>query len=128
VKTVLERVRGEFAVADSVRACAEKPSFAASAFLRCGEFHPRSKPNGFPALDEADATAMVPATLTERRVALSAELRGISLSPSDANPRDDANNPSGANPRGDANNPSGANPSRRNGPNGTNRRPGRRRL
>jgi hypothetical protein len=125
-------VRGEFAVADSVRACAEKRSFAASAFLRCGEFHPRSKPNGFLALDEADATATVPvpvpATLTERRMTLSAELRRLSLNPSDANPRDDANNPSGANPRDDANNPTGANPSRRNGPNGTNRRPGRRRL
>jgi hypothetical protein len=38
----------------------------------------------------------VPATLTERRVTLSAELRRLSLNPSDANPRDDANNPSGA--------------------------------
>jgi hypothetical protein len=52
----------------------------------------------------------------------------LSLSPSDANPRDDANNPTGANPREDANNPTGANPSRRNGPNGTSKRPGRRRM
>ena len=42
---------------------------------------------------------------------LSAELRGLSLSPSDANPRDDANNPRrannprGANPRDDTNTP-----------------------
>jgi hypothetical protein len=38
-------------------------------------------------------------------VTLSAELRGLSLSPSDANPRDDTNNPRGANPRDDTNTP-----------------------
>ena len=111
-----------------------KRSFAASAFLRCADF-------------TRDQTERILAPLRGRRnddgagdadratVTLSAELRGLSLSPSDANPRDDANNPRddtnnprGANPRDDTNTPRGANPSRRNGPSGTNRRPGGRRL
>jgi hypothetical protein len=105
---------------------ASAPALCGERFSSLRRISPEIETERIYTLDEADATATVPATLTERRVTLSAELRGLSLSPSDANPRDDANNPSGANPRDDANNPTGANPSR-NGPNGTNRRPGRRR-
>ena len=71
-----------------------KRSFAASAFPRCADFTRDRNRTDFSPHYEADATTAVPATLTERRVTLS-ELRGLSLSPSDANPRDDANNPSG---------------------------------